>query len=138
MDERAGSDDRRPGGSGLLIFDGDCGFCTWAAEWAERRLPSDGRTRPWQLMEDELPSYGLTPERVSAAVYWVDPAGRPHRGHRGIARMLRTIGGAWAPLGTLMEAPVLSWLAAGAYRLVSRYRHLMPGTTPACERTPPD
>ncbi len=69
----------RPLGSGILIFDGDCGFCTWAAEWSERRLPTDARISPWQFLESELPSYGLSVESASSAVYWVDANGRPHR-----------------------------------------------------------
>lgn len=126
----------KPVGSGILIFDGDCGFCTWAAEWSERRLPSDARISPWQFMESELPAYGLSVESASSAVYWVDANGRPHRGHRAIAQTLRTIGGGWSLLGVLMEAPLLSWIAAGLYRLAARYRHKLPGATPACRRGP--
>src|SRR5918992_3072841 len=100
-------------GSGLLIFDGDCGFCTWAAEWSERRLPPDARISPWQFLQ--WPSYGLTTKSASSAVYWIDPEGRPHRGHHAIARTLRVIGGVWEPLGVIMEAPVLTWLAAGLF-----------------------
>ncbi|NDH76279.1 MAG: DUF393 domain-containing protein, partial [Actinobacteria bacterium] len=42
----------------LLIFDGDCGFCTTSAGWIERRLPDDVRVAPWQILD--LEQYGLT------------------------------------------------------------------------------
>jgi predicted DCC family thiol-disulfide oxidoreductase YuxK len=115
----------------LLIFDGECGFCTWAARWAERRLPPVAGISPYQRVPD--PSvYGLTDEEMAAAAYWIDARGRPHRGHLAAAEMFRAIGGAWATLGSLLTVPPVSWLAAGVYEVVSRNRHRLPGTTPAC------
>ena len=57
----------------LLIFDGDCGFCTTSAGWIERRLPDDVRVAPWQILD--LEQYGLTESDVTSAAYWVDAEG---------------------------------------------------------------
>jgi len=38
----------------------------------------------------------------------------------------------WRFLGHLLVTPPFSWVAAVGYALVARYRHLLPGGTPAC------
>lgn len=106
----------------LLIFDGTCGFCAWAAAWVERRLPADASAVPWQETSD-LGAVGLSAEDVSRAVYWIDVNRRAHRGHRAASEALRAIGGGWKIFGTLIAVPPLSWVAALAYELVSRNRH---------------
>jgi predicted DCC family thiol-disulfide oxidoreductase YuxK len=120
----------------VLVFDGDCGFCTRSARWGERRLPPGTAVVAWQALPD-LSTYGLTERDVRTAAYWIDADGRPHRGHRGVAHTLIAIGGAWSVLGRVMLIPPFSWLAAGVYRLVARYRYRLPGATDAC-RVPAD
>jgi predicted DCC family thiol-disulfide oxidoreductase YuxK len=115
----------------LLVFDGDCGFCTWAAGWVQRRLPSGAGVEPWQFIDD-LGRYGLAAADVSTAAYWIDAGGRPHRGHLAFAEALRAMSPGWRLVGTAMRVPPISWLAALMYELVARFRHLLPGSTPAC------
>jgi predicted DCC family thiol-disulfide oxidoreductase YuxK len=115
----------------LLLFDGDCGFCTWAAGWVERRLPSRAGVEPWQFIDD-LGRYDLTASDTSSAAYWIDTGGRPHRGHLAFAEALRAMSPGWRFLGTVMRVPPISWLAALLYAIVARIRHLLPGSTPAC------
>jgi predicted DCC family thiol-disulfide oxidoreductase YuxK len=110
----------------MLIYDGDCGFCTESARWLEARLPLGYPVVAWQ----ELPSLetlGLTEHDVQTAAWWIDVSGRPHRGHRAIARALVACKGAWSIAGWLLLIPPVSWLAAGVYALVARYRHRLPG-----------
>jgi predicted DCC family thiol-disulfide oxidoreductase YuxK len=54
-----------------------------------------------------------------------------------VAHTRIAIGGAWSVLGRVMLIPPFSWLAAGVYRLVARYRYRLPGATDAC-RVPAD
>jgi predicted DCC family thiol-disulfide oxidoreductase YuxK len=115
----------------VLIFDGDCGFCTWTAEWARRRLPLDVDVTPWQFVED-LSRYGLTQDDVARYAYWVDEHGRSHRGHLAVAEAWRAMGGVWRVLGAVIHVPPVSWLAAVVYSFISRIRHRLPGSTPAC------
>lgn len=112
-----------------LVFDGDCAFCTSSARWIERRLPSDVAVVPWQ--RQDLDALGLTEDDVTRAAWWLDGDQRAP-GHLAVGRALEAMGGAWRPLGWLCRVPPTSWVAAGAYRLVARYRHRMPGGTPAC------
>ena len=114
----------------LLIFDGDCGFCTTSAQWIERRLPANVRVAPWQILE--LDDYGLTEQDVSTAAYWVDDHGTAHRGHLGIGQSLIAAGGFWAIPGHLIVRPPVSWFAKPIYGWVAKNRHRMPGATEAC------
>lgn len=115
----------------LLVFDGDCGFCTASARWIEARLPGgEVEVEPWQALDlDEL---GLTEHDVSTAAWWIDGDGRSRRGHLAIGHALIAAGGVWALIGRLMTIPPVSWLARPAYALVARYRHRLPGATDAC------
>jgi predicted DCC family thiol-disulfide oxidoreductase YuxK len=118
----------------LLIFDGDCGFCTTSANWAKRRFRHGERAEPWQLLGDQaLESFGLTLADVQQAAWWVDAEGNCERGHRAAGRVLQAGGGWPAIVGWLALTPPTSWLAAGIYRLVVRWRYRLPGGTPACQ-----
>jgi predicted DCC family thiol-disulfide oxidoreductase YuxK len=117
----------------LLEFDGDCGFCTRSAEWVRTRLPAGSgvAVEPWQRLD--LDALGLSREDVASAAWWIDRDGTKRRGHLAIAAALRAIGGAWGVVGRVLTWPVLSQLAALAYRLTARYRYRLPGSTPACK-----
>ena len=118
------------GSSGLLLFDGGCGFCTRAARWVDRRLPPGPRVLPWQRIPD-LSRYRLTEEQAASAAWWIDEEGRAHRGHLAVAEALRAIRGPWGLVGSAIRVPPIRWLAAGIYALVARLRGHLPGTTPA-------
>lgn len=105
----------------MLIYDGDCGFCTRCASWLAQRLPTGIPVVAWQ----ELPSLealGLTEAEVRTAAYFIDTSGHAWRGEAAIARSLIVCGGGWAMLGWALALPPLRWLAAPAYRLVARNR----------------
>jgi predicted DCC family thiol-disulfide oxidoreductase YuxK len=118
----------------LLIFDGECGFCTACATWAQRRL-RDVDVVPGQRVD--VAAYGLTARDVSAAAWWVDERGGVHRGHRAIGKALQACGGLWRSVSWLCLIPPFSWGAWAVYGLVARFRHRLPGSTPAC-RLPAD
>lgn len=114
----------------MLIYDGDCGFCTVTAHWFEDRLERAVPVRAWQTLD--LDDVGLTEDDVTTAAYWIDDDGSAHRGHLAIGRALETAGGPYRRLGWLMRRPPISGLARPAYWLVARYRHRLPGSTDAC------
>jgi predicted DCC family thiol-disulfide oxidoreductase YuxK len=117
----------------MLIFDGDCGFCTTVAQWAERGWRTTAEKQPWQTLGSlRLAEFGLTTDQAQAMVWWVDPAGHPVGGHRAIAEALKEGTGWRRVLGSMILLPPAVWLAPIAYRTVSRNRHRLPGGTPAC------
>ncbi len=118
----------------LLIFDGDCGFCTTSVEWLRRNLPVMPAAAPYQWTD--LPAYGLTTAEASSKLRMaVD--GEVFAGHLAVSALLRhqpsTL---WRFAGWLLASPPFSPFAAAGYALVARYRHILPGGTPACAMRP--
>jgi predicted DCC family thiol-disulfide oxidoreductase YuxK len=116
----------------LLLFDGDCAFCTKCAGALERIGP-EAEIVPWQLTD--LAELGISEERAADAVQWVAVDGTVRSGHEAIAAVLNTAGRTWRVIGRMLLLPGISWMAARGYRLVARNRYRLPGGTPACAIT---
>ena len=69
----------------LLIFDGDCAFCTSSVEFLRRWVDRAGRyaIEPWQRVDPS--AYGLTAADCMDAAQFIDADGAVHAGHRAIA-----------------------------------------------------
>lgn len=117
----------------LLVFDGDCGFCTSCARFVEARwLDRADLVAAQSLSPDELVALGLAPAQLAEAAYLVEPGRPPARGHLAVARALELTGGTLGLVGRALSVPPLCWLGPVAYRVVARSRHRLPGGTPAC------
>ena len=116
----------------MLLYDGDCAFCTTCARLAERRLEPDAEIVPWQFAD--LAGLGVSAEQASDAVQWVEADGSVRSGHEAVAAMLGSCGPIARLAGRLLLLPGISPLAARAYRLITANRHRLPGGTPACRR----
>ena len=117
----------------MLVYDGDCGFCTTCARFLERIGP-DAEIVAWQLTD--LAELGITEEQAADAVQWVRTDGAVRSGHEAIAAVLASAGRVWRIIGRVLLLPGISWLAARAYRLTADNRYRLPGGTPACARKP--
>jgi predicted DCC family thiol-disulfide oxidoreductase YuxK len=113
----------------VLLFDGDCAFCTKCADLLEWIGP-DAEIVPWQFAD--LAELGVTEEQGSEAVQWVGVNGVVRSGHEAIAAVLGSAGRSWRVVGRMLVLPGISWIAARAYRLVADNRYRLPGGTPAC------
>lgn len=115
----------------VLIFDGDCGFCTTTANYIKRKTSTPLEVHAWQLVD--LSIYGLTKAEASSKVQFVLD-GRVFAGHTAFAMLLK-IQNSWLLklLGRVLLVPPMSWLSRLGYFLVAKYRHKLPGGTPACE-----
>jgi predicted DCC family thiol-disulfide oxidoreductase YuxK len=116
----------------LLLYDGDCAFCTSCARLIEKRIKPDADLVPWQFAD--LAELGVTEAQAADAVQWVGFDGSVHSGHEAIAAMLGTAGPISRSIGRLLLLPGISQLAASAYTLIATNRHRLPGSTPACRR----
>ncbi|GGU49748.1 hypothetical protein GCM10010211_12450 [Streptomyces albospinus] len=114
----------------VLVYDGDCGFCTTSVTFAERHLRPRCRITAWQFAD--LDALGITEQQSQHEVLWVTPTGAVYGGAQAVARLLLRTGGAWAVPGAVLTLPPVRWLAHAAYRLIARNRHRMPGGTAAC------
>lgn len=136
---------------GVLLFDGDCGFCSTSAlftrRWIDRKRRFD--IEPFQnFSSGQLAAWGLDEQRCGESLHFVaGPAGAPaapprqqtHRTHAGaaaVAATLRAGAPGWRPAGMLLAAPGISRLAEYAYRWVAAHRYRLPGGTPACAVDP--
>lgn len=111
-----------------LIFDGECGFCTRAAQWAIDHAREPFAAVPYQATSPDR--YGLTVDQARERVWWIEDNVQLD-GHRAVGRILRACRGPWPVLGRAIATPPLSWAAVVGYELVSRVRHRLPGTRPA-------
>ncbi len=126
----------------VLVFDGDCAFCTSSVSWLQERLPGACTAVPYQ--RTDLAPLGLTEAECHARLQWVgdidDVVTSRRQGARAVGSLLRTggrrrggvEGTAWRCLGALAFVPPTSWVAAGIYHLVAANRQRLPGGTPAC------
>ena len=129
----------------VVVFDGDCAFCTTCMLWLQRQFPAAFDSKPYQRAD--LASWGLTTDECHAKLQWL---GRPDAvdGDRGrlqgslaVGAILRTGGRAvgglrglgWRSMGELTRVPPTSWIAMGIYAWVAANRQRLPGGTPACQ-----
>ncbi|WBB63099.1 DCC1-like thiol-disulfide oxidoreductase family protein [Streptomyces sp. WMMC500] len=114
----------------LLLYDGDCGFCTGWADFGRRRFAPEVRIVPWQSVDPA--AYGVPEERLLREVVLVEEAEQasegPGAGSRpggamAIAGTLRSGNRAGRLLGRALAARPVRRPAAACYRLVSRNRY---------------
>ena len=117
----------------FLVYDGDCSFCRSSARWLTTRWQGPEQAIAWQhLSPDRLQRVGLSLDEVRQAAWWIDPSLHHSRGALAIAHALKAAHGWPSVAGQVLLVPPFRWLAAGVYPLIARWRHRLPGGTPAC------
>ncbi|MEO3754128.1 DUF393 domain-containing protein [Streptomyces sp. B6B3] len=114
----------------VLVYDGDCGFCTTSVAFAEKRIRPRCAVTPWQFAE--LDTLGVTQRRAEHEVLWVTPHGSVYGGAQAVAKLLLSARGGWPVLGAVLRLPPTRWIAHGLYRIIATNRNRMPGGTAAC------
>ncbi len=90
----------------VLLFDGDCAFCTAAVEWAQRWIQPHVPMVAWQFVD--LAALGLTPEQCQTSIQWVRAPGSAATEAVAAAALLRTGSAPWPLVGRVMAAkPVI-------------------------------
>lgn len=118
----------RVGGVGnqvpLLVYDGDCGFCTTWVSLLGRLVRRGYRSVAWQRAD--LRDLGLSAERCQRAVQWVGAAGERAEGADAVAALLVSAGGPLArAFGRLLGHRAVAPAARHAYWVVAANRHLL-------------
>ncbi len=115
---------RKPRDLGVLVYDGQCGFCRRCAELILRRLRRHPQVVVWQ--EADLAQLGLSAKQCQEAVQWVSEIGGENRDHfsaeDAVGKVLRNAGGYWRVAGLLMLLPGIHWLSGVVYQWVARSR----------------
>ena len=119
----------------ILIYDGDCAFCTLWVTRLRDWMPVFPHAQTSQ--STAIDTYGLTPVDVEKYAWYITPT-HQYAGHLATSALLR------APprfglrlLGWLLATWPVSWVAAGVYAFIARFRHKLPGGTPACDPAAP-
>ena len=115
----------------LLIFDGDCSFCTSSAQLIHRW--SSGRIviQPWQRLPERMAALGLTEDDGMRQAWLQRPDGALFGGGAAVNEAVRFIW--WArPFNWFYTLPGGARLVELAYRWVANNRYRLPGGTPAC------
>jgi predicted DCC family thiol-disulfide oxidoreductase YuxK len=118
-------------GPPVLLFDGDCAFCSSCARWLQRRVATPTRLAAWQ--HTDIGTLGVTVAEADESVVMVGVDLRRTHGPEAIASLLRTsTSSAWRAAGVALGLrPVLA-VAWPIYRFIGRNRHRLPGGTPQC------
>jgi predicted DCC family thiol-disulfide oxidoreductase YuxK len=115
----------------ILLFDGDCGFCSRTVEIVRRTVQPCVQFVPWQ--HADLATLKVTAARADREVLWISPSGsKVHGGPRALSAVLMCGRRRWRWLGLAFRVPPVSWMASGVYRIVARNRHRLPGGTATC------
>ncbi|MEU1814793.1 DUF393 domain-containing protein [Streptomyces roseifaciens] len=114
----------------VLVYDGDCGFCTTSVRWAEKYVRPRCDVVAWQFAD--LAALGVTQRRAEHELLWIAPGGTVYGGAQAVAKLLLSARGGWAVPGAVLTLPPVRQVAHGLYRMVADNRHRMPGGTAAC------
>jgi predicted DCC family thiol-disulfide oxidoreductase YuxK len=115
----------------ILIFDGDCGFCTMSVNFMRRWIRPRAQILAWQFAD--LDALGLTEAECTEAVQWVPTSGDNTSGAAAVANVLRASPVPWPVAGMIMAAPLVRVVADRVYKLIAKNRFRLPGSTPACK-----
>lgn len=118
---------------GLMLNDGDCGFCMRSAALVPRLgVDVDAST----IQQVDLAALGVDPERAVVEMPYVHPDGRVDYGHRAWAAILATGSLPWRLVGRLMTTRPLDPVSRRVYHWVADNRSRLPGGTAACALPP--
>jgi predicted DCC family thiol-disulfide oxidoreductase YuxK len=102
----------------VLVYDGDCGFCTRSVQFGQRHIGRMPAAVAYQAAD--LAALGLTEAQCATAVQYVARDHRAYAGHDAVAAVLLGAGLPWWFLGALLHLPGLHWLAGVVYRSPQR------------------
>ena len=113
------------GDRGLLIFDGQCGFCRRWVRYMESWLRKHPKAVAWQSLT--LSNFGVTEAQCSEAVQFVSRTGKVSSGSDAAAQVLRIAGFPFNIAGLVLLIPGIKWTAQRAYKWVANNRHRFKG-----------
>lgn len=114
----------------ILIYDGDCAFCSSTIRLIKQLMPQHPPMEPFQFLRTE--DYGLTRQKCGEEIKYVNANGQVYGGEAAFKNFFRDAGKAWKLIALIMSVPVVQQVSGLVYRWVARNRHKLPGGTPTC------
>jgi len=112
-------------GKDYLLFDGDCGICTWSSEILKRSdRGNQFAIKPYQdFSENELMEFGITYERCDRAIQVITKKGRVYQGAFGANYFLWQKSPGKLLVGLIYLVPLLLLFEVIGYRIIADNRH---------------
>lgn len=114
----------------ILLYDGDCAFCSTTIRLLQKWMARPPRMVPFQFTD--VQEYGLTKQECSEEIKFVDASMQIHGGEAAFKKVFFEAGGFWRLFGGILATPIIRQISAVVYRWVAKNRHSLPGGTPAC------
>lgn len=109
--------------SDLLIFDGDCGICTYSSELVQRHsVDSTLEVKPFQILNLSELHPELNEERTTKSLFLLTNDGKLYNRSKGVFETMKRMRGIYKTLGYLLSNPVVVFFANPIYDWVSRNR----------------
>lgn len=119
----------------ILIFDGNCGFCTRSVRLL-KRLDRHRRVTALPFQQAGVPAtHGLSSAQCASAAWAVTPDGQRHPGAGAINMVLAVVLGTRLPLW-IYALPGIRQLQDRVYAWVARNRSKLRGDTSYCTQHP--
>jgi predicted DCC family thiol-disulfide oxidoreductase YuxK len=115
----------------VVIYDGDCGFCSRSVRFAQTRVAPNLVYLPSQKVN--LADYGLTKADCEKALQFVSSDNQVVAAERAVIQILKQGNIGFRYLGLLMLLPGAKLLSKLGYQLVARNRGKLSGSTNACQ-----
>lgn len=107
----------------LLIFDGDCGICTYSSEFVQRNTNSINlKVKPFQILNLSELHPELNEEKTSKSLYLLTSKGDLYNRSKGVFETMKRMRGLYKPFGYLLSNSVIVFLCNPIYDWVSRNR----------------
>ncbi|OZM72629.1 hypothetical protein CFN78_13400 [Amycolatopsis antarctica] len=114
----------------VLLYDGDCGFCSRSVRFLEEHNLMGYRATPWQRVPDGELTVAF--ERLQSEVVLVRPGLPVVGGADALAASVRASDSRLRFTGRLLALPGFRAVAHAVYRQVARNRYRLPGGSAAC------
>lgn len=118
----------------LLIYDGDCAFCTKTAKWARKWAAGRLEITPSQAAGVLDLHPGLTPEGVLKRVYLLSPDDRLWGGAEAVARTVAI--NKWGGVALFYYFPLLRPVFDRGYAWIAKNRKTIGGCESSCSLPP--
>jgi predicted DCC family thiol-disulfide oxidoreductase YuxK len=115
----------------LVIYDGDCAFCSSSVRFSQRLIKTAPKMEPHQFLD--LAQYGTTTAECDKAIHFIAADGKISVAHEAVRQLFLVSGMPWKLLGYLMRTPGIYQISGIVYRWVATNRHKLPGGTPTCK-----
>lgn len=109
--------------SDLLIFDGDCGICTYSSELVQKNSASQTlEVKPFQVLNLSELHPSLNEDKTSKSLYLLTSEGKLYNRSKGVFEIMKRMKGFYKPFGYILSNPIIVFLANPIYDWVAKNR----------------